>query len=149
MDEFFGNLNKLLQDKGIRSSYQRLRILGYLHQEHGHPTVDEVYQSLSSEIPSLSKATVYNTLHTLVEAGLVRTIGIDGDEIRYDVVLSSHGHFKCDTCGEITNFAIDIDQFPANELEKFEIKTRNVYFYGTCPICINRLLEERKGKNGK
>ncbi|MHC1782009.1 MAG: Fur family transcriptional regulator [Anaerolineaceae bacterium] len=149
MDEFFDNLNRLLLGKGIRSSYHRLRILGYLHQEQGHPTVDEVYQSLYREIPSLSKATVYNTLHTFLEAGLVRTINIDGDEIRYDVVLSSHGHFKCDVCGEITNFSIDIDQYPVHELEKFKIKIRNVYFNGICPNCINQPSEERKGKNGK
>lgn len=127
-----------LLKKGIRPSYQRIRVLEYLHEKKGHPTVDEIFLFLSSEIPSLSKATIYNTLHTFVEVGLARTIGIDGDEMRYDITLTNHGHFKCDVCGTITNFAIDIDRYPAHELDQFEIKDKNVYFNGICPNCLGQ-----------
>jgi Fur family transcriptional regulator, peroxide stress response regulator len=130
--------SEILAQKGIRPSYQRLKILEYLRLHTGHPTVEEIFNYLSPDIPSLSKATVYNTLHTFSETGVVRTVHIDGDEMRYDIILSNHGHFKCDVCGRITNFAIDIDRVPTGDLARFKIKDKNVYFNGICPDCQNQ-----------
>lgn len=104
-------LTNELQKKGIRPSYQRIKVLECLYRKDTHPTVDEIFRMLSPEIPSLSKATIYNTLHTFVEAGLVRVVSIDGTELRYDITLSNHGHFKCEMCGTIYNFQIDMDPF--------------------------------------
>lgn len=137
------SLAEQLLEKGIRPSYQRLKVYEYLRLKKGHPTADEIFNQLSRETPPLSKATVYNTLHTFVEAGLARIISIDGDEIRYDMVLSNHGHFKCDLCGEITNFAIAIDETPTGGLERFEVRNKNVYFNGVCPKCIQLSDRER------
>ncbi len=131
-------LTGMIKERGIRPSYQRVRILVYLHQQKDHPTADEIYNALKGEISTLSKATVYNTLHVFVEAGMARTIHIDGDEVRYDAILSSHGHFKCDICGTITNFSIDIDQYQSDELDQFKINVRNVYFNGICPNCLSK-----------
>jgi len=129
--------NELLK-KRIRPSYQRIKVLEYLYQRKVHPTADDIFEFLSAEIPSLSKATIYNTLHSFVEAGLVRVISIDGIEKRYDITIYDHGHFKCDCCGTIFNFAIDIENFPVDELKQFQIKERNVYFNGLCPNCLNQ-----------
>jgi len=123
--------------KGIRPSYQRVRVLEYLHRKDSHPTVDEIFNALAPEIPSLSRATIYNTLHTFVDAGLARIINIDDNELRYDLTVSDHGHFKCDSCGQITNFSIDLDRISVGELQTFNIKERNVYFRGLCPNCLN------------
>ena len=130
-------LTNLLALNGIRPSYQRLRVLEYLHQKKGHPTVDEIFHSLSPDIPSLSKTTIYNTLHTFVEAGLVRLVSINDDEMRYDILISDHGHFQCEACGTIYDFEVDIDCIPIYELDRFEIKEKNVYFKGLCPSCFS------------
>lgn len=132
------NLSEQLKSKGIRPSYQRIKVLEYLHQKGGHPTVDEIYRSLAVEIPSLSKVTIYNTLHTLVEAGLVQAVDIDQAEIRYDITLTSHGHFQCEACGTIYNFQVSMEHVPVEGLNRFEINQRNVYFKGTCPDCLDR-----------
>jgi len=58
---------------------------------------------------SLSKTTVNNTLRILVGTGLIRIITIEDNEIRYDIVVENHGHFKCESCGTIYNFRIDVD----------------------------------------
>jgi Fur family peroxide stress response transcriptional regulator len=97
--------------------------------------VDEIYKSLSPDIPSLSKTTVYNILHTFVEAGLVRIVSVDRVETRFDIMLSNHGHFKCDACGAITDFTIDVESIPFSDLSHFKIKEKNVYFNGLCPNC--------------
>jgi Fur family transcriptional regulator, peroxide stress response regulator len=117
--------------------------LEYLHRKENHPTAIEIYSFLSPEIPSLSKTTIYNILNTFVEAGLIRTLGIEDNEMRYDLLLSNHGHFRCEVCGEITNFAIDIDRFPLEGLDQYQIKEKNVYFKGLCPNC-SKLKRVRK-----
>jgi Fur family peroxide stress response transcriptional regulator len=124
-----------LREHGIRPSYQRVRILSLLHQREGHPTADEIFQALILEIPTLSRATVYNTLHAFMKAGILQAIHTNGGEARYDAILASHGHFICDNCGSITNFPIDIDRYLSDELGRYEIKARNVYFNGICPEC--------------
>lgn len=132
-------LSNEMKKKGVRPSFQRIKVLEYLHQLNEHPTVDEVFQALLPEIPTLSKTTVYNTLHTFVDAGLVRVVNIDEIELRYDIMLSDHGHFQCEACGMIINFEINIDSFPMNGLKEFQVNEKNVYFKGLCPDCSNQL----------
>jgi Fur family peroxide stress response transcriptional regulator len=131
-------LKEELSKKAIRPSYQRIRVLGYLYQSHNHPTADGIYRHLSPEIPSLSKTTIYNILSIFVEAGLIRAVGIEDDEKRYDLLLSNHGHFKCEVCGVITDFTIDIDSFPIHGLNSFQVKEKDVYFKGLCPNCTDQ-----------
>jgi Fur family transcriptional regulator, peroxide stress response regulator len=133
-----------LKSKGIRPSYQRIKVLEYLYQKGGHPTVDEIFRALSADIPSLSKVTIYNTLHTLVEAGLVQVVDIDETEKRFDITLTSHGHFQCKACGTIYNFQVNIDQIPIDGLNQFEITQKNIYFKGLCPNCLAQSNSRKK-----
>lgn len=133
-DELTTITNQLVQ-KGVRPSYHRIKILAYLKQSETHPTVEDVYTALSPHIPSLSKATVYNTLHTLIESGLVREVNIGLDAQRYDTMLENHGHFRCIACGQIFNFDADIDQIKVGGLQNFQIDKKDVYFSGLCPAC--------------
>lgn len=137
-----------LKNKGIRPSIQRIKILECLHQKGMHPTVDDIHRVLVPGIPSLSKATVYNTLHAFSDAGIVRTVNIDGDEIRYDSTLPEHGHFSCETCGTIYNFEVDIAQVPFTGLEDFKINKKDMYFKGLCPNCLHNKNGKRRNKNG-
>ena len=128
---------KLLQHN-IRPSFQRIKVLEFLYNHDIHPTVDEIYLTLGLEIPSLSKATVYNTLHALIEGGLARVISIDEIEMRYEVMNKSHGHFKCERCGCIFNFAIELDRIPIDGLDQFSIKEKSIFFKGLCPQCAQK-----------
>ena len=62
-------LKNELVKKDIRPSYHRIKVLEYLFDHEDHPTADEIYAVLHSQIPTLSKTTVYNTLNSFVEAG--------------------------------------------------------------------------------
>ena len=125
-----------LKKQNIRLSPRRLKVLEYLCQNLNHPTVDQIYIVLRRSMPSLSKTTVYNTLHILLEAGLVRVINIEDNETRYDIVTKNHGHFKCEECGEIFNFKINPDSLAAEGLSGFKVIDKNVYFKGVCPKCL-------------
>jgi Fur family peroxide stress response transcriptional regulator len=121
---------------GIKPSFQRLKILEYLLNNTNHPTVDDIYKGVVKEIPTLSKTTIYSTLTLFVESNILRGLYIEEKEIRYDAILSNHGHFKCKKCEEIYDFSIDIDAFQIDELKTFKIKEKGVYFKGICPKCI-------------
>lgn len=125
-----------LQKHSISPSHQRVMILKYLVENQCHPSVDQIFNALRSSIPTLSKATVYNTLNLFIEAKLVRVLAIEEKETRFDIVMQNHGHFKCTSCGNIYNFAVDIDRFLTDDLRGFQVAEKNVHFHGICPACI-------------
>ncbi|HHX94894.1 MAG TPA: transcriptional repressor [Clostridia bacterium] len=139
MDATFENLMQELKIKNISLSHQRLKILEYLTQNHCHPTVEQIFIDLQKDIPTLSKTTIYNTLRILAEAGLVRVITTEDKETRYDIVTENHGHFKCESCGTIFDFPIDIDSLIPEDLSTFKINDKNVYFKGLCPRCLSNI----------
>lgn len=127
-----------LQHKNIRPSFQRCKVLQYFYRMEGHPTVDDIFIHLSPEVPSLSRTTIYNTLKLFVHKNLVRELTIDEGVARYDLVTNDHGHFKCENCGTIYNFEIDINQLHLVGLREFTIITKDIIFRGQCPKCSTR-----------
>lgn len=129
------NLTKVLVEKDIRPSYHRVRIYRYLVENRTHPTVDQIYSDLQKELPTLSKATIYNTLKLFSDKGIAKTMTIEEKEARFDVLEDNHGHFKCKKCGNIYDFKIDIDDLVAADLDGFKIDQKDVYFKGICTGC--------------
>lgn len=136
MNKTFDELTNKLKEKNIRLSHQRLKVLEYMSSNRTHPTVDQIYSDLQKEVPTLSKTTIYNTLNTLMDAGLVKLVNIDNNETRYDAITDDHGHFKCESCGEVFDFDLDFNLFSIEGLNNFEVNHKDVYFKGLCPGCI-------------
>lgn len=124
-----------LEENGIKPSIQRLKIMEYLLKNYSHPTVDEIFQHLSPEIPTLSKTTIYNTLNLFIEKNIVSELMIEGNEIRYDAIKEIHGHFKCKDCGDIRNIDIDLEKVEINGLKDVKIEETHFYLRGTCEDC--------------
>lgn len=137
MSGLYDELIKELKNRNIRISHQRLKILEYLINNKCHPTVEQIYLSLNKDMPTLSKTTIYSTLNTLIDAGIVRAINIEEYETRYDITTENHGHFKCESCGEIYDFNIDMNLLDTKDLKNFKVNDENVYFKGLCPKCTN------------
>jgi Fe2+ or Zn2+ uptake regulation protein len=133
----FAELSTELVKKNLRPSHHRIKILEYLLDKQGHPSVDQIFNDLHKEIPTLSKSTVYNTLNLFITARLVRMLTIEDNETRYDLIVDKHGHFKCESCDTIYDFKINIDEFIADELSDFQINDQDVYFKGICPSCLS------------
>jgi len=131
------DLVEILKEKNIKPSYQRIKILEYLVLKKNHPTVDEIFKDLVKEMPTLSRATVYNTLDLFKRSELARVVTIEDNETRYDAEVSVHGHFKCENCGTIFDFPVDEKALYSDALKDFMITEKNVYFKGICPKCHN------------
>jgi Fur family transcriptional regulator, peroxide stress response regulator len=88
-----------LADSGLRSTPQREVIYDVLLKKRDHPTADEVYARVRAELPTISLATVYNCLETLVECNLVRAVNFERAPTRYCPNLRPHAHFHDEQTG--------------------------------------------------
>ena len=138
LNQKIDSLAKTLIEKNIKPSYQRIKILEYLMIKKNHPAVDRIFNDLVKEIPTLSKATVYNTLDLFKKENLARVVTIEDNETRFDAKVVNHGHFKCEYCGSIFDFEINIESFSTDSLKNFKINEKNVYFKGICPGCLEK-----------
>lgn len=122
--------------KGFKRTPQRLAILEYLDGNTSHPSAEEVYKAVSRKYRSMSFATVYNTLNTLVEAGAVRDLTIDPDRRRYDPNTHPHHHLICVECRKVVDVMDTITvEVPRNIAHEFTVIGNHIEFYGYCTPC--------------
>ena len=126
---------ELLTSRGVRPTAQRLAVYDYLYWHRTHPSADTVYAALVKQHPSFSRTTVYNSLHALVEAGLLLELAMDTEERHYDADVALHGHFHCRSCGGIADFALDEALVQRLMPDGFLVEGQGIYFSGRCPAC--------------
>ena len=124
----------LLSGYGIRPSVQRIAIMRYLLKNRTHPTVDDVFEALRKQIPTLSKTTVYNTLKLFVINGAALYIGIDEKNARFDGFVEPHAHFRCNKCGRIIDITVDINNIIPKDFDG-DIEDSYFYIKGVCENC--------------
>src|SRR5262245_14319337 len=97
-----------LEVAGRRITPQREAVCEALLAHGGHPTASEVWQHIRATHPSISQATVYNTISVLEELGLIRALQIVGDEhTHYDLCVDPHVNVVCTRCGSIADIHTD------------------------------------------
>jgi Fur family peroxide stress response transcriptional regulator len=132
---------KKLQRKGtipgFKRTPQRLAICEYLEGNGSHPSADEVYQAVVKKKPSISFATVYNTLNTLVQAGAISEVTIDPERRRYDPFNDVHHHAFCLSCRKVMDIPVGTPVEVPRDLagENFTVTESRIEFYGTCAAC--------------
>lgn len=132
----FNKLREKGAIKGFKRTPQRLSILDHLDGNTSHPSADEIYRVVAKKNPSMSFATVYNTLNTLVQTGAVRELTIDPDRKRYDPDTSAHHHLICLECKKVADISGDIPlEVPRGVARDFVILGSHIEFYGLCPSC--------------
>jgi len=122
--------------KSMKRTPQRLAIVGYLKDNRTHPSASDVYKAVSENYPSMSFATVYNTMETLKNMGRIRELSIDPDKKRFDPNMEPHHHLICITCKQIidikNNFHLTLGE---DDRCDYDIVGNHVEFYGVCPAC--------------
>ena len=86
------------KEKKLKLTPQRLAVYQYLKSTSEHPSAETIYKALQPNYPTMSLATVYKTLKTLVEIGLVQELNVGEGNFRYDGNCSEHGHIQCILC---------------------------------------------------
>jgi Fur family peroxide stress response transcriptional regulator len=129
------------RSRGMKVTPQRVAIFEALRDTHGHPSADEVFHSVRRRHPSLSFATVYNTLQMLAQFGCIREIIVDELRRRYDLNPHAHHHAVCRGCHAITDVAPEqvpaLSALAAADLAGFGFIAEGVtvQFRGLCAGC--------------
>ena len=132
-------IRQRLEGSGLRFTAQRYSVMSFLLEHHDHPTAAEIFEAVNRVDPRSSRATTYNNLRDLVEAGLVRQVAAEGRAARYDAKDEQHHHFICDRCGNVE----DIDWHPVaapatKTLGKRVVRECELIIRGLCTQCAPR-----------
>ena len=129
------NKNRKTEEKLTR---QREAVLKVIRSREDHPTASEIFQAARLYLPSISYATVYNSLRFLREAGLVHEIKFGDGASRYDRETERHDHAICNDCGKLVDFdlpqAAELMQAAARK-SKFKPASVHLTLRGICPDC--------------
>ena len=121
---------------GIKLTPQRLAILDYLDGNKSHPSAENIYSAVLKRFPTMSFATVYNTLESLRDKGKVLELTIDPNKKRYDPGTKHHHHLMCIECKNIVDIKKDFKfGLTDSETEGFDLIGNHIEFYGICPKC--------------
>jgi len=129
---------KKTEDKGtvFKQTPQRMAIMEFLKENLDHPSAEDIYRAIRIRFPTMSFATVYNTLETLRQQGVVMELTVDPQKKRFDPNPKPHHHLICIKCRKIVDIHIDYPlEVPDEKRSGFEIVGNHIEFYGICPDC--------------
>ena len=128
----------IFKEKKLKLTPQRLAVYNYLLNTTSHPSADIIYTDIHIQYPTMSLATVYKALKTLVDVGLIQEINVGEGNFRYDGNSLAHPHVQCLSCGKVDDFkdlSLDNLNSLAEGCSDYKIVSNKVYFYGYCPDC--------------
>jgi Fur family transcriptional regulator, peroxide stress response regulator len=132
-------IKRSLEGGGLRCTPQRYGVMAFLMEHGGHPTAAEIFEAVNRLDPRSSRATIYNNLRDLVQAGLVREVAIEGRAARFDAKGVRHHHFICNRCGNVEDLEwYDVPGPTSDSLGKRVIRECELIFRGLCTKCASR-----------
>jgi len=132
-------IKRSLEGSGLRCTPQRFAVMAFLAECNRHPTAAEIFEAVNRMDPRSSRATTYNNLRDLVQAGLVREVAVEGRAARFDAKGMRHHHFICDRCGDVEDVEwYDVPRPASRSLGKRVVRDCQVIFRGLCTKCSSR-----------
>lgn len=126
------------KERGLKLTPQRLAILKFLDGNTSHPTAADIYREIKKAYPTISFATIYNTLQTLRNKQEILEITIDPQKKHYDPNTEPHHHIICVKCNKIADIFEDYSEalrLPHHIVKEFKPVGNHVDFYGICTDC--------------
>ena len=126
-------LNRKLAQAGLRSTRQREVVFNAILSKQDHPTADEIFARVKADMPSISLATVYNCLDTLVPCPLVKQVHLERESTRFCPNLSEHAHFHDNDTGQVFDVQLEpeiLDKLSSLLPENFEPSSIDITFRG-------------------
>jgi len=124
--------------KGFKLTPQRIAILKFLEGNTSHPTAEDIYTEIKKRYPTVSFATVYNTVQVLRDKGELLEITIDPARKHFDPNPAPHHHIMCTGCGRIGDVFVDYSaalNLPDEVTSQFTTTGNHIDFYGVCNAC--------------
>ena len=132
-------IRRSLEASGLRCTPQRYAVMALLMENTMHPTAAEIFEAVNRVDPRSSRATTYNNLRDLVQAGLVREVAVEGRAARFDAKGVRHHHFICERCGNVEDMEwYDVPRPASGSLGKRILRGCELIFRGLCAKCAPR-----------
>jgi len=130
------NYTKLLKDYNLKVTPQRIAIVDELHK-HGHMNIDALYKELLFKFPSISLATIYKNINSMIEKVFVDEVKIDNKKSVFELSKKNHAHIICSVCGSIEDMDFELKDLvkEVSKSTKFEIEKTSLCFTGKCKDC--------------
>lgn len=132
------NITSIFKEKKLKLTPQRLAVYKYLISTKEHPSAEIIYKALQPDYPTMSLATVYKAVKTLVEVELIQEINVGEGNFRYDGNSNEHAHIQCLTCSKVDdleNISFSNLNQSAAENTGYKVLSNKVFFYGICKQC--------------
>ena len=127
MKTVIATLHKL----GLQATPQRIAVAEYVLRTHSHPSADEVWENVRRRCPTISRATVYNTLNLLVEKGLLTTQVLKEGTVVFDCNVEPHHHFVDERTGRVYDVPWGAVKVTGHRsLEGFDVREHQVVMKG-------------------
>lgn len=125
------NVIRILEENGIQPTAQRVAVAEYVLFTKEHPSADKVWAGVQESFPTISRATVYNTLNLFVEKGLLRELHLAPDSVLFDSNTDRHHHFIDEGTGLIYDIPWNqVEVSRENPLPGFEVHDYQVVMRG-------------------
>ena len=130
------NYTTLLKQYDLKVTPQRIAIVEELYK-NGHMNIDELYRNLLSKFPSISLATIYKNINSMVEKLFLSEVKIPETKSVYELTKTEHAHMVCSSCGSICDIMLDVSSIvkEASTLTDFRINSTSVVLNGICGKC--------------
>jgi len=129
---------QLLKAHELKATFQRMTILSAI-EKMGHLNVDEIYDIVRETHPTLSLATVYKNIITMVDRGVLVEVPISGHKSKYEICKEEHVHLICRECGAVSDQDLDDvlveDARSIARKNAFVLENSQVNLYGVCAQC--------------
>lgn len=134
----YDHFKQTCQERNLKPTIQRFVIFETLIERAEHPTADLLFEQVKQKLPGLGRDTVYRTLNSLTEMGLVRKLTMPGGATHFDGDVSAHHHFLCQRCDRI--FDMNWPEFnrlpwPESVLQLGRPHQASVLITGVCRAC--------------
>jgi len=115
-------------------------VYNFLSSVKSHPTVEEVFNGVKEDIPTITLATVYRNLNKLFEQGKALKFEVDGEQ-RFDACVELHEHCLCVKCGKVLDIdsGLSVKALKDFKSQDFQAENVSVMFFGLCSVCNKRL----------
>jgi len=140
-DTLINSFVQVCRESGLKVTHQRIEIYRELMESHDHPSAELLHKRLAEKMPTISLDTVYRTLATLEQYGLVSRIQTAGSLARFEAVTTPHHHLICSKCNNIADFhwpILETFELPASVEQWGQIKSKNIVVYGICSNCLHK-----------
>ncbi|MEA2111752.1 MAG: Fur family transcriptional regulator [Campylobacterota bacterium] len=130
------NYDLLLKEHHLKVTPQRLGILKLMHVT-GHISIEDLYESIKKQFSSISLATLYKNINSMLETSLIKEVKAPYVKARYEISKEPHAHLVCTECGEFQDVMFSVDKIAQSiaSNNNFNVNDTSLIISGTCPKC--------------